>query len=437
MPQTLAVAYCSACGTEVDVRKKFCRYCGAVLRPEGPAVAPTWALCPNCGADASPGKKFCKKCGGPLPQPELGRSKSAEAAAPIRLQSAEPQRDSIASEARTSTTLAPQPVAVADVEAPAPGGEGGLPSEKPLEIAAGHVLGEPIEPVEAATVRVSNKLKYWIGGAVIVLCVVSVVAGIVFWSPEARLFRAAERGDLVTPAGSAAYDYYKRIKAKGLASSARQKLKSQVFPKLLAAGDSVLQKRSEGTSMKRSEFRQLADLYEFAADIAPEDSKAMSRYQYTQGTLALLDGRLQVALQSIQQSINYDPNWAPAFNDMGKTYVRLNDYDQAELSYGRAIQLEPSWVFPQLNLGGVYLHRKQWQLAEQAYLRATELDKTLATPWYFLGQVYEAEARHGDAIAAYQRAVDLAASRPSSAFNTGILQERIAKLQRKAAVLQH
>jgi tetratricopeptide (TPR) repeat protein len=179
----------------------------------------------------------------------------------------------------------------------------------------------------------------------------------------------------------------------------------------------VLQKRSEGTSMKRAEFRELANLYEFAADMAPDDPKAISRHHYTQGTLALLDGKLQAALQSIRRSIDYDPNWAPAFNDLGKVYVRLNDYPHAEESYEKAIQAQPNWVFPQLNLAGIYLHNKEWPRAEQAYVKAADLDKTLATTWYFLGQVYEAEARSPDAINAYEHAIELAASRPSSAFS--------------------
>jgi len=134
-----------------------------------------------------------------------------------------------------------------------------------------------------------------------------------------------------------------------------------------------------------------------------------------------------------KQSVDYDPNWAPAFNDLGKVYVRLNDYYHAEETYEKAIQAQPNWVFPQLNLAGIYLHNKEWPRAEQAYVKAVELDKTLATTWYFLGQVYEAEARPPDAINAYEHAIELAASRPSSAFRVDVVQNRVLKLRRKMA----
>ena len=183
--------------------------------------------------------------------------------------------------------------------------------------------------------------------------------------------------------------------------------------------------------MKRAEFRELENLYEFAAELAPDDPKALSRHYYTLGTLALLDGKLPDALQSIRRSVDYDPHWAPAFNDLGKVYVRLNDYDHAEWSYMKALEIQPSWVFPQLNLGGIYLQRKEWGPAESAYLKAAALDQTLATPWYFLGQAYEADARTADAMSAYQKAVELAARRPSSAFHVDVLQTRISRLQGK------
>ena len=150
--------------------------------------------------------------------------------------------------------------------------------------------------------------------------------------------------------------------------------------------------------------------------------------------MALLDANPRSALQFIGRSIDYDPNWAPAFNELGKVYVTLNDYYHGEGSYLKAIQLQPSWVFPQLNLAGVYLHQKDWPRAEQAYLRAADLDNTLATPWYFLGQVYEAESRPIDAVNAYTHAVDLAANRSSSAFNVDALQKRIQKLQQRNAL---
>ena len=111
--------------------------------------------------------------------------------------------------------------------------------------------------------------------------------------------------------------------------------------------------------------------------------------------------------------------------------IVVDNHDHAADSYRKAIDLDPKWVFPQVNLAGVYLHDKQWDLAEQGYLKAIQTDGTYATAWYFLGQTYEAQKRPSDAVAAYEKAVQLAATRPSSAFKSDIVQRHVEKLKLK------
>jgi len=163
----------------------------------------------------------------------------------------------------------------------------------------------------------------------------------------------------------------------------------------------------------------------------PSDNKILSRRDYVQGMAASFKGDPSAALQFLQDSVRYDGTWAPAYNELGKAYVRLKDHDHAADSYRKAIDLDPKWVFPQVNLAGVYLHDKQWDLAEQGYLKAIQTDGTYATAWYFLAQTYEAQKRRADAIAAYEKAVQLAATRPSSAFKPDIVQRHVEKLKSK------
>jgi hypothetical protein len=454
--QAQAGVRCHACGMEVGAAKKFCRFCGAPVQPSAAPISQrATGTCPKCGTIVSAGKKFCKACGyrlGPVRTAQETPAKAVTAAGAAAVVAApepqpvqaplEPRQEeraysgaslahaerAVASELRVLATPKPattegQPVAHRLTEP--------TPADETTEQSPSSAIPIAQEFPLIVAAKFPRNLLYWIGGVLILAGLANLVVWYVWFSPEARLFKAVIRGDLVTPEGSSAYDYYNRLKARGVGNGTRSKLRRDVFPKLISTGDATLQKRSEGTSMKRAEFRELANLYEFAAELAPDDPKALSRHYYSLGTLALLDGRLQDALQSIRRSVDYDPNWAPAFNDLGKVYVRSNDYYHAEWSYKKALEIQPSWAFPQLNLGGVYLHRKEWGPAESAYLKAGALDQTLATPWYFLGQVYEADARTADAISAYQKAVELAASRPSSAFHVDVLQARISRLQGK------
>jgi len=490
--QPPAKIQCHSCGRELTALKKFCRFCGAAIQPLTPAVATTQTAamtCPNCGGDLSVGKKFCRYCGAAIQShfSELETSEATAMACPScgatalvgkkfcqacgyplvgpvpvdRRERVPPQGSTAVAAAAIETGPESVPVQdplIAGVEHPPdptfhrvePGPDDAIASQ--LEIFQIPEV-QPVAPIEQEQVSTREQFQsgsqiiqhvsaagiarnvprflYWVSGGLLLAGAVALGLWTFWFSAEVRLLRAAERGDLVTPVGTSAFDYYNQMKGRGIPAQTRSKLREQVFPKLIATGDAVLQKRTEGTSMKRAEFRELANLYDFAAELAPDDPKALSRHYYTQGTLALLDGKLQDALQSITHSVDYDAHWAPAFNDLGKIYVRSNDYYHAEWSYKKALEIQPNWVFPQLNLGGVYLHRKEWALAETAYLKAADLDNTLATTWYFLGQVYEAEARTVDAISAYQKAIDLAASRPSSAFHVDTVRKRISHLQGK------
>lgn len=285
-------------------------------------------------------------------------------------------------------------------------------------------------PRDLIVPRKKALLPYAIGGLVVSGTLAVALGWYFFASPVARINRAVDTGKLVVPEGSSAYDLYRRFKPD-LSARALNGMREKALPKLNAAGEIFLQKRAEGSSFKESEVRQLASIYDWAADLAPGDNKILSRRNYVQGMAASLRGDPSAALQFLQDSVKYDGNWAPAYNELGKAYVRLRDHSHAAENYRKAIDLDPKWVFPQVNLAGVYLHNREWDLAEQGYLQAIQTDGTYATAWYFLGQTYEAQKRPSDAIAAYENAVQLAATRPSSAFRPDIVQRHVENLKSK------
>ena len=285
-------------------------------------------------------------------------------------------------------------------------------------------------PSDLTVPRKRVPAPYVIGGLIVSAALAAALGWHFFASPVARINRAVGAGKLVVPSGSSAYDLYRQFKPE-LSAGELNEVREKALPKLNTAGEAFLQKRAEGSSFKESEVRQLASIYDWAADLAPGDNKILSRRNYVQGMAASLRGDPSAALQFLQDSVKYDGAWAPAYNETGKTYVRLKDHDHAADSYRKAIDLDPKWVFPQVNLAGVYLHDKQWDLAEQGYLKAIQTDGTYATAWYFLGQTYEAEKRLAEAIAAYEKAVELAAIRPSSAFKPDIVRRHVEKLKSK------
>lgn len=266
-----------------------------------------------------------------------------------------------------------------------------------------------------------------LGGASVLA--VSLALYTLFFTPLDRMLRRAYRGDLVTPIGASAYDLYGDVRAHGLDAKTTNRVHREILPKLIARGNEIVQKRTEG-DVKRVQVQEAIRLYEWACDLSPNDSSLTARLHYGKGLMALFDNDNSTALRELDEAANLDSSWALAANDVGRAYVRLRMYDKAAESYRKAAQIDPGWVFPRLNLAGIYLAQKQWSKAEQGYLEVTELDPDYATPWYLLGQVYEGQGKTAKAADAYERAVARAVKRPSSVFKADALQRRIYKLRK-------
>ena len=233
--QAQASLRCHGCGMELGAAKKFCRFCGApvqppaapIARPQGATIA-----CPKCGTTVSAGKKFCKACGyqlGPVRVPEpmrTGQEPSAKAVTaagaaaavravpepfPVEVPPAARFEGALVSELgvfRTPQSADPGGVVTSDLAEPALVGQR---SEQSLGGAIPMAQGLP----PSVATEQKRRIRYWIGGALVLAALLGIAAWHVWFSPEARLFRVADRGDLVTPTGSSAYDYYNRLKARG------------------------------------------------------------------------------------------------------------------------------------------------------------------------------------------------------------------------------
>ncbi len=448
---------CSACGQETPVCKKFCKHCGAQLsgtpKTEPPIVIEKRCACPKCGKPVNPEKKFCGFCGARIqvldetasmpaqsefePGPRV--SKDALPGPPLPEPAVLPPKEPtvVAESAAAEGTAGRNPVMAESgrvVSEP-------IPSEKaPLRVDSESFAQQPrvlvitkaVDEIEHAAERVPKPLvrSIYIGASfLLVFAVAGILVWYFFWSSTARIIRLAETDQLVTPIGASAYDLYQGVKSGIFSKVTRRRLNSKVLPKLLLMGEGYLQKRYQAVDFRGSEMEQFVRIYDWAADLSPEDAALSSRKSYSAGFRALQRGSYQDAIWSFREAILKDPKWPLPLNDIGRAYVQVGDTGNAAQFYQQALQVDPNWVFPQLNLAGVYFLGKRLTEAEAGYRRAAELDSTLATPWYFIGEIYRAQGRDSDAIDAYGRAVALAMNRPSSAFTVNGLKRRIQQIQ--------
>jgi len=72
------------------------------------------------------------------------------------------------------------------------------------------------------------------------------------------------------------------------------------------------------------------------------------------GNLLFKKGLYREAIQEFAKVIELEPNFAPAYNGLGRSYAILNDFDRAEKNFRKVIELSPGIDQGYLNLGLLY-----------------------------------------------------------------------------------
>lgn len=222
------------------------------------------------------------------------------------------------------------------------------------------------------------------------------------------MFQAAKAGRLAVPQGAAAFDFYNRLKVGGISPVTRDRLKSEVLPKLSDAGEALLKKVHDGADLSEPEQEEFIRLYEFAADVDSQNNALLARRAYAVAHRAFFRKADAEALASLREAFQSDSQWALPFRDVARLYARAGNYPNAEYFYQQTLQLDPKWALPALELGKLALEGSKWAEAELAFRRAIEADPTSPAPWSQLGYLYDLEKRKADAVAAYERALQLA-----------------------------
>jgi tetratricopeptide (TPR) repeat protein len=63
------------------------------------------------------------------------------------------------------------------------------------------------------------------------------------------------------------------------------------------------------------------------------------------------------SIRNFEKAINFEPDFAAAYNSLGVAYKENNQTDKAMICWEQAYELRPDVGYPLLNLGLVYLER--------------------------------------------------------------------------------
>ncbi len=113
------------------------------------------------------------------------------------------------------------------------------------------------------------------------------------------------------------------------------------------------------------------ELFQLISDI--DDPSCRSERDYALGTLLYRLEILPEARDFLLSSVSVNPEFAPAYVNLGNVYFKQGDYEKALAGYQNAISIDPEHILAHFNLGQTYIKKMLFAESSQSLKRANEL----------------------------------------------------------------
>lgn len=251
----------------------------------------------------------------------------------------------------------------------------------------------------------------------------------IFFSFSARrdILAAVNKGNLVMPEGSSAYDLYLKYKPQDLSASDKEEIASQVQAKLEARGEQIFGNLKQDQTESEPEWNEANRIYAWLNELRPKPIYE-ARFFFAQASTAFTQKDYNSAIAGYQRANRLNPNWALVLNRIGRCYLNLKDRGSAREFYRQATVADPTWIMPWLNYAQVSLLLRDPSAAEPAFRQAIGLDNTKASAHYGLAQALEDEGRGCEALEEYQATLQLIKTSPVNSVKFDDVQKKMTAL---------
>ena len=254
-------------------------------------------------------------------------------------------------------------------------------------------------------------------------------------SIESKLENAIAKGNLISPPGESAYDYYQQLKREGAGKSVSSKFDNRLLPMLTSNPQQLIadSAKPESRDVALSEWEEASKLLSWASEIKPGDNSLAARAAFCAGRVAFSSKRSSDALNHWKRASELDTSWALPVNGIGLIYLReYKDYPTARGYFEQAIKRDSSWAVPYHEIGLSFYLEKKYDQAQPYYQQAADHAPQWALPHAALGNLAK---RRGDYHAAkdeLERALKLA-SETNSNIDRRKINEDLEEVQRQLA----
>lgn len=146
---------------------------------------------------------------------------------------------------------------------------------------------------------------------------------------------------------------------------------------------------------------------------------------YVLGTNASNAGKTDEAKACFERTLEIDPEFADAHNNLGAEYYERGQYDEAINHFSRAAEIQIDGEDTFYNLGAAYYKRGDINDAIRNWLRVIELNPSNVTARYHLGSVLLEQKRSEEAAEQFREAVRYKPDFKAAVTNLGVALERM------------
>ncbi|HEY9479279.1 MAG TPA: tetratricopeptide repeat protein, partial [Gemmatimonadaceae bacterium] len=163
----------------------------------------------------------------------------------------------------------------------------------------------------------------------------------------------------------------------------------------------VLQAMAE-LHLLRRDPKSAIELYDRVVEEQPDSPKLWCE----RGVALHQDGRHADAAASYRHSLQLDPSYALAYNNLGVAAFHAGDSETAIESFRSALATEPTFVKAWLNLALILYRAKRAQLSLEAYRQVLSMEPEQPVAWNGIGLVLAELKKFEDARNAFGRAIN-------------------------------
>ena len=185
---------------------------------------------------------------------------------------------------------------------------------------------------------------------------------------------------------------------------------------IIAVQDTIAQRIVEGLRLELSHAEQ-------AGIAKPSTQNAAAYEQYLRGrdlfarfifrTIAPED--CNAAIEHFQRAVELDPNFALAHDGLGASYVNrvfkglggAEDFERAEVAFGKALKIDPQLIEARMLMVFVYMWRGEKQKAREEVARARKEAPDEAVVHFVKATLHRLDGEYGRALRSYDRLVRL------------------------------